>query len=171
MSERLERLGNLQHAAVAMLALWLVATSPWLAMLRRIPAGAGWLDYAHVGLGCAALLLCVTYGWTCTREGKWRLYFPVTAARLGSVASDLGGLLRGRLPAAESGGLFGLIEGLLLLALAITGMTGAAWLATQGSNEAVAWRECHVYAARGFIVLLVLHVASVSLHLLDFVRD
>ena len=171
MSERLERLGNVQHAAVAMLALWLVATSPWLAMLRRIPAGAGWLDYAHVGLGCAALLLCVTYGWTCTREGKWRLYFPVTAARLGSVASDLGGLLRGRLPAAESGGLFGLIEGLLLLALAITGLTGAAWLATQGSDEAVAWRECHVYAARGFIVLLVLHVATVSLHLLDFVRD
>jgi cytochrome b561 len=35
----------------------------------------------------------------------------------------------------------------------------------------VAWRECHVYAARGFIVLLVLHVATVSLHLLDFVRD
>ena len=171
MSERLERLGNLQHAAVAMLALWLVATSPWLAMLRRIPAGAGWLDYAHVGLGCAALLLCVTYGWTCTREGKWRLYFPVTAARLGSVASDLGGLLRGRLPAAESGGLFGLIEGLLLLALAVTGLTGAAWLATQGSNEALAWRECHVYAARGFIVLLVLHVATVSLHLLDLVRD
>ena len=171
MSERLERLGNVQHAAVAMLALWLVATSPWLAMLRRIPAGAGWLDYAHVGLGCAALLLCVTYGWTCTREGKWRLYFPVTAARLGSVASDLGGLLRGRLPAAESGGLFGLIEGLLLLALAVTGLTGAAWLATQGSNEALAWRECHVYAARGFIVLLMLHVATVSLHLLDFVRD
>jgi Prokaryotic cytochrome b561 len=171
MSERLERLGNRQHAVVAMLALWLVATSPWIAMLRRLPAGAGWLDYAHVGLGCAALLLCLTYGWTCTREGKWRLYFPVTAARLGSVTSDLAGLLRGRLPAAESGGLFGLIEGLLLLALAITGLTGAAWLATQGSNEALAWRECHVYAARGFIVLLVLHVATVSLHLLDFVRD
>jgi cytochrome b561 len=171
MSERLERLGSLQHAVVAMLALWLVATAPWLAMLRRIPAGAGWLDYAHVALGCAALLLCLTYGWTCTREGKWRLYFPVTAARLGSVASDLGGLLRGRLPAAESGGLFGLVEGLLLLALAVTGMTGAAWLATQGSNEALAWRELHVYAARGFIVLLVLHVVTVSLHLLDFVRD
>ena len=171
MSERLERLGNLQHAAIAMLALWLVATSPWIAMLRRIPAGAGWLDYAHVGLGCAALLLSLTYGWTCTREGQWRLYFPINAARLGSVASDLAGLLRGRLPAAESGGLFGLIEGLLLVALAITGITGAAWLATQGSNEALTWREWHVYAARGFIVLLVLHVVTVSLHLLDFVRD
>lgn len=171
MSERLERLGNRQHAAVAMLALWLVATSPWIAMLRRIPAGAGWLDYAHVGLGCAALLLCLTYGWTCTREGKWRLYFPVTGARLGSVASDVAGLLRGRLPAAESGGLFGLIEGLLLLALVVTGASGAAWLATQGSSEALAWREWHLYAARGFVILLVLHVATVSLHLIDFVRD
>ena len=81
------------------------------------------------------------------------------------------GLLRGRLPAAESGGLFGLIEGLLLVVLAITGITGAAWLATQGSNDALAWREYHLYAARGFIVLLVLHVVTVSLHLIDFVRD
>lgn len=171
MSERLDRLGNAQHAAVALLALWLVATSPWVAMLRRIPSDASWLDYSHVGLGCLALLLCVTYGWTCTREGKWRLYFPVTPQRLGSVGRDLAGLLRGRIPPAESGGLFGLIEGLLLLALAATGATGVLWLANQGSSEALAWREHHVIAARGFVVLLLLHVVTVSLHLLDFVRD
>ena len=49
--------------------------------------------------------------------------------------------------------------------------TGAAWLLTQGSAEALDWREGHLLAARGFIGLLVLHVVTVSLHLLDFLRD
>jgi cytochrome b561 len=170
-SRSLERLGDLQHAALALLALWLVATSPWVAMLRRIPSDAGWLDYAHIGLGCAALLLCVTYGLTCARGGKWRLYFPVTRAGLDGVRGDFAGLLRGRIPAAESGGLFGLVEGLLLLALAATGVTGVAWLLAQGSDYALAWRDLHAFAARGFAGLLLLHVVTVSLHLLDFVRD
>ena len=39
--------------ALAMLAVWLVATSPWVSMLRRIPANAGFFDYAHVALGLA----------------------------------------------------------------------------------------------------------------------
>jgi len=50
-------------------------------------------------------------------------------------------------------------------------LTGAGWLATQGSDAALAWREYHALAARGLIGLLVLHVVTVSLHLLDFLRD
>lgn len=163
--------GNRQHFAVALLSLWLIVTSPWLGMLRRIPAGAGWLDYAHVGLGLVVLLLAVTYTWACTREGRWRLYFPWTRTHVGGVTRDLGGLLRGEIPAAESGGLFAFIEGLLLIALGITAASGAAWLLAQGSVDALAWREFHIAAARGLIGLLVLHVVTVSLHLLDFVRD
>ena len=64
------------------------------------------------------------------------------------MARDLGGLLRGQVPAAESGGLFGFIEGLLLAALALTALSGAAWFVTQGSSDALAWREFHIYAAR-----------------------
>jgi hypothetical protein len=170
MSQRLDQLADRQHLAVALLSLWLVFTSPWIAMLRRIPAGAGWLDYAHVGLGFVTLLLGVTYTWSCTREGRCGLYFPWSPGRFGAVARDLGGLVRGRIPAAESGGLFGFIEGLLLIALVLTAATGAAWFITQGSGDALDWRGHHICAARGFIGLLVLHVVTVSLHLLDFVR-
>ncbi len=171
MNEQRQRLSDRQHGAVALLSLWLVLSSPWIAMARRISSGAGWLDYAHVAFGIATLLLAVAYTWSCTRAGRWRLYFPLTPVQLGNVGRDLVGLLRGRVPGAEGGGLFGCIEGLLLVALLATAATGAAWLLTQGSAEALGWREAHVFAARGFIGLLVLHVVTVSLHLLDFVRD
>jgi cytochrome b561 len=166
-----EQSDSRQHSTVALLSLWLICTSPWIAMFRRIPAGAGWLEYAHVALGFVTLVLAMTYTWSCTRQGRWRLYFPWTPKLFRGPARDLRGLLRGQVPAAESGGLFGFIEGLLLVALAFTATSGAAWFFTQGSSDALAWREFHIYAARSMIGLLVLHVVTVSLHLLEFVRD
>lgn len=171
MSRRLEQLSDRLHLAVALFSLWLILTSPWVAMLRRIPPSAGWLDFAHVALGFVTLIAGIAYTYGCTREGRWRLYFPSGAAQFGGVGRDLAGLARGRIPAAEGGGLFGFIEGLLLVALLATAVTGAAWFFTQGSGEALAWRGHHIYAARGLIGLLVLHVITVSLHLLDFVRE
>jgi hypothetical protein len=105
------------------------------------------------------------------REERWRLYFPYAPAQIGNVGRDLAGLLRGRIPAAEGGGLFGLIEGLLLVTLIATAATGIGWLITQGSVEALAWRSHHVLAARAFVGLLVLHVLTVATHLLDLLRD
>jgi cytochrome b561 len=166
-----EQSDNRQHFAVALLSLWLICTSPWIAMFRRIPDGAGWLDYAHVALGFATLVLAITYTWSCTRQGRWRLYFPWTPKLFCGPARDLRGLFRGQVPAAESGGLFGFIEGLLLVALAFTAASGVAWFFAQGSSDALVWRAFHIYAARSMIGLLVLHVVTVSLHLLDFVRD
>ncbi|RPI14345.1 MAG: cytochrome b/b6 domain-containing protein [Lysobacterales bacterium] len=160
-----------QHLAVALVTSWLVVTSPWIGMLRRIPSGAGWLDYAHVALGLVVLAIGCTYAWHCTRDGRWPLYFPVTPPHAGQVGRDVAGLLRGRVPASEGGGLFGLIEGLLLVALLATGATGAAWLAAQGGELAPGWRDAHIVCARLLIGLLVAHVITVSLHLLDFVRD
>jgi cytochrome b561 len=166
-----EQSDNRQHFAVAALSLWLIATSPWIAMLRQIPEGAGWLDLAHVGLGFVTLLLAIAYTWACTRQGRWRLYFPWTRGLLGGPVRDLRGLLRGQVPAAEGGGLFGLIEGLLLVALVVTGLSGAAWFFVQGSSDALTWRELHIHAARSLIGLMVLHVVTVSLHLVDLVRN
>ena len=166
-----ESLDNRLHAALALLAAWLVVTSPWIAMLGRMPSSAGWLDRAHVAVGFATLLLALAYAWTCARQGRWRLYFPLTTSLIGGVTRDVGALRRGTIPAAEGGGLFGLIEGLALVALVVAGATGAAWFATQGSGEALAWRAFHLWTARALIGLLVLHVVTVSLHLLDFVRD
>lgn len=160
-----------QHLAVALLTSWLVLTSPWIGMYRRVPAGAGWLDHAHVALGFAALAIGIMYAWNCARGGRWPAYFPLVPPHAGQVGRDLAGLLRGRVPASEGGGLFGLIEGLLLLALVGTGATGAAWLAAKGGDSALGWRDAHIVCARVLIGLLVAHVITVSLHLLDFVRD
>lgn len=160
-----------QHLAVAALSLWLILTSPWVSMLRRIPTSAGWLDYAHVATGCILLVLAMTYAWSCTRDGRWQLYFPLSPSQIGGVGREFAGLFRGRVPASEGGGLFGLIEGLLLVLLIATAATGLAWLLTQGSGEALAWRGYHIVAARGLIVLLVLHVLTVATHLLDLLRE
>jgi len=111
MAATFERLAARQHLAAALLSAWLILTSPWIAMLRAMPRGAGLLDYSHVALGFAALFIAITYTISCTRAGGWRLYFPWAAGQFQSVARDIGGLLRGRIPASESGGLFGAIEG------------------------------------------------------------
>lgn len=162
-----EQLLNRLHLAVVVACAWLVFTSPWVSMLRQVPSGAGFFDYAHVALGFAALVLAVIYTWACASDGGWRTYFPWAAGRSRAIIEDVLGLLRGRIPAAESGGLFAAIEGLLLLALLAVALTGAAWFALQGSAEAVAWRGHHVIAARALIGLIVAHVLAVASHLLE----
>lgn len=171
MSPEPEAASDRLHLAIAALSLWLILTSPWVSMLRRIPAGAGWLDYAHVLLGCVLLVPALAYARTCTRAGRWRVYYPYTPALIGGVGRDLAGLVRGRIPASEGGGLFGLIEGLLLVLLLATAASGVAWLLAQGSVEALDWRAHHILSARVFIGLLVLHVVTVAMHLLDLLRD
>lgn len=162
-----ERLLNRLHFAVVIACGWLIFTSPWVAMLRRIPAGAGFLDYAHVAVGFAGLLLGVMYAWACASGGGWRTYFPWAAGRSRAIVEDLAGIFRGRLPAAESGGLFATIEGLLLIALLAAAVTGAAWFALQGSADAVAWHGHHIFAARALIGLIIAHVLAVASHLLE----
>lgn len=165
------RLADRLHRAVAVVALWLIITSPWVALLRRLPADAGWMDRAHVLVGFLLLLMSGAYAWTVTRDGRWRLIFPVLPGQLRSVRGDLAGLVRGRIPASESGGLFGLLEGLLLAVLLLTGATGTAWFVTQGTDAALSWRALHQVSAAALIGLLVAHVVTVGLHLLEFVRD
>ena len=139
---------NRLHAALAVLALWLVATSPWVSMLRRIPSGAGFFDYAHVALGWLALVIGLVYAIALLRGGRWKQYVPGRAA-----------------------GVTGAIEGLALVALVVTGATGAMWFLLQGSSDAVAWRGWHILAARALIGVGVAHLLAVSSHLLDMVRD
>jgi cytochrome b561 len=164
------RFGDRLHLALAVLSLWLIVTSPWIAMLRRIPGGAGWLDWTHVVIGFLVLVLSSAYAWAVTRGGRWRLIFPVLPLQRRTVWSDLAGLLSGRIPASESGGLFGLIEGLLLIALVLTAATGMGWYFARGADVALDWRDWHQFVSRALIGLLVLHVAAVSLHLLEFAR-
>jgi Ni,Fe-hydrogenase I cytochrome b subunit len=166
-----DRLTGRLHLVVALLTVWLLATSPWIAMYRRLPAHPGWLDLAHVALGFVALACGVPYLYACVQGGRWRLYFPWLAGEGGAAGRDLLGLVKGRIPSAEGGGLFGLIEGLALLSLLATAATGAVWFMTQGTSEALAWREAHALAARALIAFVVAHVITVSLHLIELIRE
>ena len=162
---------NRLHLVVALLALWLVFTSPWVSMLRRVPGSAGFFDYAHMILGVLALLVGTLYGIVVVQGGRWKLYFPLAAGNAAAGGRDLAGLLRGKVPAAEGGGLFGAIEGLLLMALVTAGMSGVVWFLLQGSEAALTWRVLHIVCARIMIAAGVLHVLAVASHLVDFVRD
>jgi hypothetical protein len=167
----LGRLADRQHLVLAILAGWLILTSPWVHLFRRIPRDAGLLVYGHIALGLAALGITVTFTVSCARGGGWRRYFPWISGDLGQVGRELRGLRRGELPTAEGGGLFSLIEGALLLAMLATGVTGTAWLVAEGTAAAVEWRGYHVVCARIMIGFVMLHILSVMLHLLDFLRE
>lgn len=158
---------NRLHVALALLCAWLILTSPWIAMLRRMPGGAGFLDYAHVVVGALTLTLALPYALACLRGGRWRNHFPWLVGDVRPVARDVGGLLRGRLPSAEGGGLFAVIEGLLLAALLLVALTGAGWWFMQGSDAALAWREVHIVGARVLVGLIVAHVVAVATHLFE----
>jgi hypothetical protein len=165
------RLAARQHLVLALLTAWLFLTSPWVHLYRRIPRNAGWLDLSHVVLGVVTTLLALSFTLYCLRRAGWRVYFPWLSGELGLVGRELKGLFRGELPSADGGGLFALIEGLLLLTMLATGLSGVAWLLVQNTPEALAWRSYHILAARCTLAALVLHIIAVSLHLRDFMGE
>jgi hypothetical protein len=167
----LDRLNGPLHLGLALAVAWLILGSPWIGMYQQMPEEADWINTSHVVLGFAALAMGVVYTAGCMQGGRWRQYLPWLGGDLAAVGGDLTGLLRGRLPTVEGGGLLALIEGLLLLATLAAGLSGAAWFVVQGAEAAVAWREVHIVAARSCAALVLLHVLGVALHLLDFVRD
>jgi hypothetical protein len=68
----------------------------------------------------------------------------------------------------RAAGLTGVIEGLLLVAIVVTGATGAMWFLLQGSSDAIAWRGWHIASAWALIGVGIAHVLAVASHLLDF---
>ena len=171
MRQLLDRLNGPLHVAVALAAAWLILGSPWIGMYDRLPEEPGWTNLAHVTVGFAALPIGLVYAAAVVQGGRWREYFPYLGGDLGAVGRDLAGIVRGRVPTVEGGGLLPMIEGLLLLAFLLAGLTGAAWFFAQATETAVALREAHIVAARACAAIVLLHLAAVALHLLDFVRE
>jgi cytochrome b561 len=158
------------HAAALATLLLLYASSPWLAMLRRVPRDAGLVDYAHLVLGAAALVVALAFMGLALRAGRWRLYFPWAAGRAGQVFRDLAGLLRGRMPRSEGGGLNTALQGFVLLAMLGTALTGAGWFLAQGTDAALAWRDVHATCAHVLGGLVLAHAVTALAHVIDLAR-
>ncbi|MDH5207890.1 MAG: cytochrome b/b6 domain-containing protein [Burkholderiaceae bacterium] len=171
MRSLLDRLVNPLHLLIALACTWLLASSPWIGMYQALPEEAGFSNLSHVALGLALLPLGTVYFAACAVGGRWRLYFPWVAGQFEDIGRDVAGVFKGERPGSEGGGLFATIEGLLLLALLATALSGAFWFFSQNTDGAVAWRGHHVIAARALAGLLLLHVVAVSLHLVDLLRD
>ncbi|MFN7779444.1 MAG: hypothetical protein ACK5RK_11300 [Betaproteobacteria bacterium] len=167
MKPLIERFSTALHLLLVPACLWLLASSPWIALYADVPADATWIDRSHVWIGLVALPAGLLYLLACTQGGLWRTYYPWLAGEFGGLGRDLAGLARLRRPMSEGGGLFSTIEGLLLLALLAVAGTGAAWFALPGSDAAVALRAVHIVAAQAFALLLAAHVVAVALHLVD----
>lgn len=165
-----ERSNRPLHLAVAVLTVALIAGSPWVTMVTRLPRDPGWGNLAHLVGGLVLLALLLAYAYNVAGGGRWRGFLPWRADAQPGLAAELRGLLRLRMPAVEGGALFPLIEALLLLSLLATAFTGLGWLVTQGGPTATDWGDLHILAARAAGALTVTHVLAVSSHLLDFVR-
>ena len=166
----LDRLKGPLDLAVALVAVWLLASSPWIGMVHRMPDDADRINVGDVTVGFVALLIGVVYTAGGLRGSRWREYFPWAGGELGALGGDVAGMFRGRRPTVEGGVLLPTIEGLLLLAPLAAGLTGAAWFLAQGSDAAVALPVQYAVVAGAFGALL-LHVVGVALLLRDFVRE
>jgi len=169
--KRLHYWSHMQHGLLILLLAWLLFSSPWVHLYNRLPDGAGLLIWAHVILGLAALVLGLGFFLTTALQGRLGQYFPWAWGQLGPLWRDLRGVLTLRMPTNEGAGLFSIIKGLLLLALLVTGVTGAAWLLTAGSQDAVFWRGWHIVSAQCLIWALVAHILATLAHLMDFMRQ
>lgn len=167
-ASRREAQALLLHVVVALALLALLACSPWIVMVRQWPARPHWGDLAHLALGLMVTASALGLAVGGIRRGRWPLWLPLGRTGRARLAQDVAGLLRGRLPPSESGGLFSLFEGLLLLSLLATGTSGLAWLAVQGSDLAMDLGDWHGTLARVSAGLLAAHFSAVALHLRDF---
>ncbi|BDM65509.1 cytochrome b561 [Shewanella sp. NFH-SH190041] len=159
------------HVLVLVPSVYLLLTSPWVMLARRLPEQTSWWNLSHVYLG---LLTCLTGALLLlsnVQDGRWQQYFPWLKGDFKPLLQDLVALGRGRLPVAGGRGLFSVIEGLTMVSLLVTVLSGLAWFITQGSADAMLWRSWHIDATMTFTVLLCVHIVCALLHLLDFIRQ
>ena len=134
MRSLLDRLNNPLHLLIALACVWLVASSPWIGMYQALPDEPGAIDLSHVVLGLAMLPLGIVYFAACTVGGRWRLYFPWVAGQFGDIVRDLGGIFTGSAAGQRGRRSLCRVEGLLLLALLATALTGALWFLGRGTE-------------------------------------
>ncbi|MGL5668946.1 MAG: cytochrome b/b6 domain-containing protein [Shewanella sp.] len=175
MSEKLtQALGFLLarlHVWIVLSSTLLVCTSPWIFIGRSLRANASTWDYLHVYLGLICAVLGSLFLLRNTLQGKWHQYFAWLVGDWGQLAQDIKGLFKGKLPVAGGKGLFSTVEGIGMLLLVATGVTGAIWFIYQGTPLAMTWRGYHQICADFFIGFLVVHLVLAATHIIEFIRQ
>ncbi|MCF1427843.1 MAG: cytochrome b/b6 domain-containing protein [Shewanella sp.] len=166
-----QKLSDRLHLLLMLPTVFLVLTSPWIFMARQLPANASFWNLSHVYLGLLTCLLGILFLLTNLMGGTWRQYFPWVVADINPLVKDIVNFAKLKLPVAGGRGLFSVIEGLTMLDLVATGLTGVAWYLTQGTADALSWRAWHIDCAQWFIGLLIVHMVCALSHLLDFLRQ
>lgn len=171
MKALIKRLSELQHVMLLLLTSYLIITSAWVMLGRSLRDNASFWDITHVYLGLATAILSISFFIRNVTHGKWRQYFAWLILDVSQINQDIVGLASKRIPVAGGKGLFSLVEGLGMLLLLATSITGVFWFINQGDASALTWRSYHQLFAKGFIGFILVHLVFACLHLLDFIRD
>ena len=159
------------HLWIVLSVVLLVCTSPWIFIGRSLRANASIWDYLHVYLGLIAAALGILFLLRNSIQGKWHQYFAWLVGDWGQLIQDVKGLFKGKLPVAGGKGLFSTVEGIGMLLLVATGVTGALWFFYQGTPLAMTWRGYHQVCADVFIGFLVVHLVLAASHIIEFIRQ
>lgn len=157
------------HALVLLPTVLVLGSSPFLLMGRRLRENASVWDVTHVYLGLLLVPLSILLLYYCLSGGRARQFFPLFAPS--GLISDLKGLVTGKLPKGGGSGLFSLLEGVCVLLLTATALTGFGWFLTEGGTEALSWRGWHKDLGLAFFIALIMHLLAAVSHLLDFLKS
>ncbi|QYJ79557.1 cytochrome b/b6 domain-containing protein [Shewanella acanthi] len=159
------------HLLIVLSCTLLVCTSPWILIGKNLRNQASAWDYLHVYLGLVCAALALLFLLRNTLQGKWHQYYAWLVGDWSQLGADIKGLFKGRLPVAGGKGLFSAIEGIGMLLLLATGLSGVFWFAYQGSAAALEWRAYHQIFADIFVGFLVVHLVLAISHIIEFIRQ
>lgn len=172
------KFGNVFRILITHLHVWLatccavlVCTSPWIFIGRSLRKNASFWDYLHVYLGLVCTVLALLFLLHNTFNGKWRSYFGWLVGDWAQLKQDIAGVIKGKFPVAGGKGLFSVVEGIGMLLLVATGLTGVVWFVYQGTPIATDWRGYHIICAQAFIGFLIVHIVLAATHIIEFIRQ
>ena len=99
------------HAAVLVMSLLLVCSSPWIFIAKQLSPKAGFWDVFHVYGGLFTAVIGLLFAIKVCTKGQWRLFFPWLVADFNQLNADISGMVKGRLPLSGGKGLLSVIEG------------------------------------------------------------
>lgn len=159
------------HVWIVICCTLLVCTSPWIFIGRSLRNQASVWDYLHVYLGLFCAVLGILFLVRNALQGKWRLYFGWLMGDWAELKQDIVGSARGKLPVAGGKGLLSTVEGVGMLLLVATGLTGVGWFVYQDTAIAMEWRAYHQIFAQAFIGFLIVHMLLAATHIIEFIRQ